>query len=62
MGAGHTHALYVHEHSAVHRMAPEAKLLAALLIVSAIAVTPPEAGFICPKPKPAKLEASSRPR
>lgn len=43
MGAGHTHALYVHEHSLVHRMAPEAKLVAALLIVTSIAVTPPQA-------------------
>jgi cobalt/nickel transport system permease protein len=43
MGAGHTHALYVHEHSRLHRMAPEAKLVAALLIVASIAVTPPQA-------------------
>ena len=43
MGAGHTHALYVHEHSTLHRMAPEAKLVAALLIVTSIAVTPAQA-------------------
>jgi len=43
MGAGHTHALYVHEHSAVHRMAPPAKLVAALGMVVSIAVTPREA-------------------
>jgi cobalt/nickel transport system permease protein len=43
MGAGHSHALYVHEHSAVHRMAPEAKLVAAIGMVVSIAVTPREA-------------------
>jgi cobalt/nickel transport system permease protein len=43
MGAGHSHALYVHEHSAVHRMAPEAKLVAAIAMVVSIAVTPREA-------------------
>jgi cobalt/nickel transport system permease protein len=40
LGAGHSHALYVHEHSPLHRMAPEAKLVAALGIVAAVAVTP----------------------
>ena len=40
MGAGHSHALYVHEHSPLHRMAPEAKILAALGIVIPIAITP----------------------
>jgi cobalt/nickel transport system permease protein len=43
MGAGHSHALYVHEHSVVHRMAPEAKLVAALGMVVSIAITPREA-------------------
>jgi cobalt/nickel transport system permease protein len=43
MGAGHSHALYVHEHSPAHRMAPEAKLLAALGMVVSIAITPREA-------------------
>jgi cobalt/nickel transport system permease protein len=43
MGAGHSHALYVHEHSIVHRMAPEAKLVAAIGMVVSIAVTPREA-------------------
>jgi cobalt/nickel transport system permease protein len=43
MGAGHSHALYVHEHSAIHRLAPEAKLVAALGIVVPIALTPREA-------------------
>lgn len=43
MGAGHAHALYVHEHSAIHRLAPEAKILAAFLFVLAVTVTPREA-------------------
>lgn len=43
MGAGHSHALYVHEHSVVHRLAPEAKIVAALGIVACIAITPRQA-------------------
>lgn len=43
MGAGHTHALYVHEHSPIHRLAPEAKIVATLGIVVCVAVTPREA-------------------
>jgi cobalt/nickel transport system permease protein len=43
MGAGHAHALYVHEHSLVHNLAPEAKLVAAFLFVFAAAITPREA-------------------
>jgi len=43
MGAGHAHALYVHEHSVVHHMAPEAKLVATFLFVVAVAVTPRQA-------------------
>ncbi len=43
MGAGHAHALYVHEHSPVHAAPPEAKVAAALLFVVAVAVTPPRA-------------------
>jgi cobalt/nickel transport system permease protein len=43
MGAGHSHALYVHEHSPIHRMAPETKLVAALGMVVSIAITPREA-------------------
>ena len=43
MGAGHSHALYVHEHSVVHRMAPAAKLVATLGMVVSIAITPREA-------------------
>lgn len=42
MGAGHSHALYVHEHSVVHALAPEAKLLAAFGFVACVAVTPRE--------------------
>lgn len=43
MGAGHAHALYVHEHSLVHRLAPESKLVAALLFIVGVAITPREA-------------------
>lgn len=43
MGAGHTHALYVHEHSPLHRLAPEVKVLAACGFVLAVAITPREA-------------------
>lgn len=43
MGAGHAHALYVHEHTALHHLAPEAKLAAAFLFVLAVATTPAQA-------------------
>jgi cobalt/nickel transport system permease protein len=43
VGAGHAHALYVHEHSVVHRLAPESKLVAALLFIVGVAITPREA-------------------
>lgn len=43
MGAGHSHLLYVHEHSRLHRMAPQAKILGALGIVVPAALTPREA-------------------
>lgn len=43
MGAGHAHALHVHGHSPVHRLAPEAKVAAAFSFVAAVALTPPEA-------------------
>lgn len=43
MGTSHSHALYVHEHSLVHRLAPEAKIVGALGIVVSVAVTPREA-------------------
>lgn len=43
MGAGHAHALYVHGHSPVHRMAPEAKVAAAFAFVAVVGLTPPQA-------------------
>jgi cobalt/nickel transport system permease protein len=43
MGAGHSHALYVHEHTPLHRLAPEVKLVAAFGFVLAVAITPREA-------------------
>lgn len=43
MGVGHTHALYIHEHSAVHRLPPAAKVVAAVGMVVAVAITPREA-------------------
>ena len=43
MGTGHAHALYVHEHSRIHRLAPEVKLLTTLLFVVGVAITPREA-------------------
>lgn len=43
MGAGHAHALYVHEHTLLHHLAPEAKLAAAFLFVVAVALSPPQA-------------------
>jgi cobalt/nickel transport system permease protein len=43
MGAGHSHALYVHEHSPIHRLAPEAKIVAAFGLVASIALTPRQA-------------------
>lgn len=43
MGAGHAHALYIHEHSPVHDFAPEVKVAAVLLFVISVAITPREA-------------------
>jgi cobalt/nickel transport system permease protein len=43
VGAGHSHPLYVHEHSVVHRLAPHVKIVAAFGFVGAVAVTPPTA-------------------
>lgn len=43
MGAGHAHALYVHEHSPLHRLPPQVKVAAAILFVFAVALTPREA-------------------
>ncbi len=42
MGAGHAHALYVHEHSLVHRLPPEVKVAATFAFAVAVAVTPRE--------------------
>ena len=42
MAAGHAHALYVHGHSPVHRLAPEVKVAAAFLFVIGVALTPNE--------------------
>lgn len=39
MGAGHVHALYIHEHTPLHHLAPEAKVVATLGAVVCIAVT-----------------------
>jgi cobalt/nickel transport system permease protein len=39
---GHLHALHVHGHSPVHRMAPEAKVAAMLAFVVAVVATPRE--------------------
>lgn len=46
MGAGHAHALHVHGHSAVHRLAPEAKVVAVFAFVIAVALTPREALWV----------------
>lgn len=43
MGAGHSHPLYVHEHSPIHGLAPEAKIVCAFGIVVCVAITPREA-------------------
>jgi cobalt/nickel transport system permease protein len=43
MGAGHAHALYIHEHSRIHTLPPEVKVLATFLMIASIAITPREA-------------------
>ena len=43
MSGSHTHALYIHRHSALHRLAPHVKILTALVVVFAIVATPREA-------------------
>ena len=43
MGVGHGHSLYFHEHSVIHGIAPQAKLVAVLGMVVSSAVTPREA-------------------
>lgn len=40
MGAGHAHSLHLHGHSRLHHLAPECKLLAALLFVLVVVATP----------------------
>ncbi len=40
MGTGHAHALYVHEHSPLHRLPPEVKVAATGLFAVGVAVTP----------------------
>jgi cobalt/nickel transport system permease protein len=42
MSGAHSHALYVHGHSLIHRLAPECKLAAQLLLVLIIVATPRE--------------------
>lgn len=43
MGVGHAHTLYVHEHTALHHLPAEAKILAVTLTVAAVAITPRQA-------------------
>jgi cobalt/nickel transport system permease protein len=43
MSGPHAHALYVHGHTPVHRLAPQCKLAAQLLFVIAVVATPREA-------------------
>lgn len=43
MSGGHLHALHVHGHSPVHRLAPQAKVAALLVFVLGVVVTPREA-------------------
>ena len=43
MAGGHVHALYRHGHSALHRVAPQVKIVAAFGFVLAVVVTPREA-------------------
>lgn len=42
MGAGHTHAMYVHQHSPVHHLAPEVKIVIALALTITVVATPRE--------------------
>ncbi|GAA0744930.1 cobalt ECF transporter T component CbiQ [Dactylosporangium roseum] len=43
MGAGHSHALYVHRASPVHALPPEVKIVASVLFTVAVVATPREA-------------------
>ena len=40
MAAGHTHPLYLDRRSVVHRLAPEVKIVAAVVVTIAVVVTP----------------------
>lgn len=42
MGAGHPHAMYVHQHSPVHHLAPEVKVVVALVFTGIVVATPRE--------------------
>jgi len=42
VGAGHAHALYVHEHSLVHHLPPHVKVVAVFAFVVTVATTPRE--------------------
>jgi cobalt/nickel transport system permease protein len=42
VGAGHAHALYVHEHSVVHHLPPHVKVVAGFTFVATVASTPRE--------------------
>jgi len=43
VSGSHAHALYVHEHSPIHNLAPQCKLVAQLLFVFIVVATPREA-------------------
>jgi len=40
MGAGHAHGLYLDRHTAVHRLAPEVKIVAMVAFTVAVVITP----------------------
>jgi cobalt/nickel transport system permease protein len=42
MGAGHSHALYLHRASPLHRLAPEVKIVAVLAFTIVVVITPRE--------------------
>ncbi len=42
VGRGHAHALYIHEHSPLHRLAPQLKLAGVIVFVVSVAITPRE--------------------
>ncbi|MEX1134749.1 MAG: cobalt ECF transporter T component CbiQ [Acidimicrobiia bacterium] len=49
MSSSHRHALFVHAHSPVHRLSPQVKIAAALIMLGAIVSTPRETvwAFVC---------------